>query len=76
MTSHKTLERVENHVALAVTGRQRLTALASMLENIHAQRRPLSDYNLHIATEDINETIAIRWQLQHEICTFKGQKMT
>jgi hypothetical protein len=72
VTSHRILERVENHVALAVDGRQRLTVLGDMLRNIHAQGRPLSDYNLHIATEDINATIAALWQLQDELCRFKG----
>ena len=74
MTSHKVLERVENTTSLAITGRERLTDLADMLQNIHRQGRPLSDYNLRIATEDIADTINILWRLQDELCRFKGNK--
>jgi hypothetical protein len=74
VTSHKILSRVEDTSALAITGRERLTGLADMLGNIHRQGRPLSDYNLRVATEDIADTVNILWRLQDELCKFKGNK--
>ena len=74
MAKHKTIERVENAAALAITARQRLTALATMLDNIHQQGRALSDYNHTIATQDITETVAIIRRLQDELLTFRGGK--
>lgn len=74
MAKHKTIERVENASALAITARQRLTALGAMLDNIHQQGRALSDYNHTIATQDITETVAIIRRLQDELLTFRGGK--
>ena len=74
MAKHETIERVENAAALAITARQRLTALAQMLDSIHQQGRALSDYNHTIATQDITETVAIIRRLQDELLTFRGGK--
>lgn len=74
MPKHKTIQRVEDASALAITARQRLTALATMLDNIHQQGRALSDYNHTIATQDITETVAIIRRLQDELLTFRGGK--
>jgi len=72
---HRDLHRLEAYIMglLAITGRQRLTALSQMLNNIHQQGRALSDYNHTTATQDINEAIAVIWALQDAICAFKGK---
>lgn len=74
VTSYKAIQRAEDYSALAITGRERLTGLADMLANVHRQGRPLSDYNLRVATEDIAQAISIFWQLQNELCRFRGDK--
>lgn len=74
MAKHKTIQRVEDASALAITARQRLTALGVMLDNIHQQGRALSDYNRDIAAQDIAEAIGIIWQLQNEIRQFRGDR--
>lgn len=74
VTSYKTIQEAEDASALAIMGRKRLTDLADMLRNIHRQGRPLSDYNITIATEDIEQTVAIIWRLQDEICKFRNGK--
>jgi two-component sensor histidine kinase len=73
MPKHKTIQRVEDASALAITARQRLTALAQMLESLH-QRGGLSDYNIETARQDISEAVAIIRRLQDEICTFRGKQ--
>ena len=74
MPKHETIQRVEDASALAITARQRRTALGVMLDNIHQQGRALSDYNRDIAAQDIAETIGIIWQLQNEIRQFRGDR--
>lgn len=73
MTRYRTIQQVEDSSALAVTGRERLAQLLSMLESLH-RRGALSDYNLEVTRQDIAEVTTIIRHLQDELCRFRGKQ--